>query len=479
MAHIQDGVAPQAKRPKANGIIRAEESGAAGPGLAGRVSIKKPSGKGRAVVYWMQGAFRALCNPSLECAVQVANSSGLPLIVLVVLDLHYPEANYRSFKFFLEGLVDVREGLARRGIALHLRRGRFERVLPEYAAEAHTLVSDAAYLPAMRRLRDRIYEEAESGIIEVEPNVLVPVKAASSRMEYGAYTLRPKIMRLAPIYEGKLEEIPYRGERLDDELDFEPSDQAEALKGRVEYVAPCKARGGSAQALNALGEFLDKKYRSFAELRGDPAAQAESWLSPYLHFGHISPNQILWAAKGAGAPDGNYWALFEQLVVRRELAHNFTLYAKGLESPFQFIPSWAAGTLRAHEGDKREYIYSLRELEGAKTHDRYWNAAQNELLASGKIHNYMRMYWGKKIIEWSETVEGAYRNMVCLNNKYALDGRDPNSYAGIGWCFGLHDRPFGERGIFGKVRYMSEGGLRRKFDIEAYVSRVEGLGGAG
>jgi len=440
---------------------------------AGRaLTVKEPSGSGNVVVYWMQGAFRVSHNPSLEYAVEAANRSGRPLIVLAVLDLGYPEANARSFKFFLEGLVDVREGLARRGIALHLRKGKFEKILAEYAAEAYTLVSDAAYLPAMRGIRERVYRSFESGIVEVEPNVLVPVKAASGRMEYGAYTLRPKITRLAPIYEGDFATREYRGERLDDELDFDPSDHARILKGQVEDVPPCGTPGGSGNASRLLGNFLERKYPTFAARRGDPAAQAESDLSPYLHFGHISPAQILEGARRAGPPNENYRAIFEQLIVRRELAHNFTLYAKSLSSPFDFIPGWAAESLKAHEGDRREYVYSLGELEGARTHDKYWNAAQYELLTKGKIHNYMRMYWGKKIIEWSEGVEEAYHAMVYLNNKYALDGRDPNSYAGIGWCFGLHDRPFRERGIFGKVRYMSEGGLTRKFDMEAYIKRA-------
>ncbi|MEN3049706.1 MAG: deoxyribodipyrimidine photo-lyase [Candidatus Methanosuratincola petrocarbonis] len=440
---------------------------------AGRaLNVKEPSGSGKAVVYWMQGAFRVSHNPSLECAVEISNRSRKPLIVLVVLDLGYPEANARSFKFFLEGLVDVREGLAKRGIALHLRKGKFEKILAEYAPEAYMLVSDAAYLPAMREIRERVYGVFESGIVEVEPNVLVPVKAASGRMEYGAYTLRPKIMRLAPIYEGDFATREYRGDRLDDELDLEPSDHSRILKGQVEDVPPCGAAGGSGNASRLLGHFLEKKYPIFAAQRGDPASQAESDLSPYLHFGHISPAQILDSARRVGSPNENYGALFEQLIVRRELAHNFTLYARSLGSPFEFIPGWAAETLKAHEGDRREYVYSLGELEGARTHDIYWNAAQSELLTRGKIHNYMRMYWGKKIIEWSEGIEDAYRAMVYLNNKYALDGRDPNSYAGIGWCFGLHDRPFRERGIFGKVRYMSEGGLTRKFDMGAYIDRV-------
>ncbi|MEN3037013.1 MAG: DUF1722 domain-containing protein, partial [Candidatus Methanosuratincola petrocarbonis] len=152
---------------------------------------------------------------------------------------------------------------------------------------------------------------------------------------------------------------------------------------------------------------LEKKYPIFAAQRGDPASQAESDLSPYLHFGHISPAQILDSARRVGSPNENYGALFEQLIVRRELAHNFTLYARSLGSPFEFIPGWAAETLKAHEGDRREYVYSLGELEGARTHDIYWNAAQSELLTRGKIHNYMRMYWGKKIIEWSEGIEDA------------------------------------------------------------------------
>ena len=161
----------------------------------------------------------------------------------------------------------------------------------------------------------------------------------------------------------------------------------------------------------------------------------------------------------------------EELIVRRELSVNFVFYNDDYDS-FNAVPAWARKTLMAHQKDKREYVYTLKELEGAGAHDPYWNAAQREMVFKGKMHGYMRMYWGKKIIEWSRTPEEAFQNALRLNNKYELDGRDPNGFAGIAWCFGKHDRPWGERPIFGSVRYMNEKGLKRKFDADEYVKRM-------
>jgi deoxyribodipyrimidine photo-lyase len=195
-------------------------------------------------------------------------------------------------------------------------------------------------------------------------------------------------------------------------------------------------------------------------------------MSPYLHFGQISPLYIaLQVQEAIRVSAKTREAYLEELIVRRELAMNFAYYNPAYDS-FQAIPDWAKRTLKAHQRDKREYVYSQDELEEAKTHDPYWNAAQKEMVVTGKMHNYMRMYWGKKILEWCSDPEEAFRIAVYLNNKYELDGRDPNSFAGVAWCFGKHDRPWGERPVFGKVRYMSLGGMETKTDAAGYVDRV-------
>ena len=231
-------------------------------------------------------------------------------------------------------------------------------------------------------------------------------------------------------------------------------------------------RGGSSEAAKELEYFLKNKLSRFFELRNQPGEEYLSNLSPYLHFGQISPVYVALMVNQHGGPGVE--AYLEELIVRRELSMNFVHFNENYDS-FDGLPTWAKKTLSEHEKDKREYIYNLEELERAKTHDPYWNAAQTEMVNTGKMHGYMRMYWGKKILEWSETPEQAYKYALYLNNKYELDGRDPNGFTGVAWCFGKHDRPWTEREIFGKVRYMNDKGLERKFDMKKYLMKVNSI----
>jgi deoxyribodipyrimidine photo-lyase len=231
--------------------------------------------------------------------------------------------------------------------------------------------------------------------------------------------------------------------------------------------------GGEQEAKKHLQVFLNDKLERFPELRNDPTVDFLSNMSPYLHFGQISPLSIaLKVSRTKGLAKDAY---LEELIVRRELSMNFIFYNEKYDSFEGAIPPWAQKTLKAHQRDKRPYLYSLEELETAETHDPYWNAAQKEMVVTGKMHGYMRMYWGKKILEWSKTPEEGFRAALYLNNKYELDGRDPNGFTGVAWCFGKHDRPWGEREIFGNVRYMNAGGLKRKFDADEYVRQVDRL----
>ena len=230
-------------------------------------------------------------------------------------------------------------------------------------------------------------------------------------------------------------------------------------------------RGGASEASKRLELFLEDKLLDYADLRNDPSVGYQSMLSPYLHFGQISPIRIAIKVLGAQASVSAKEAYLEELIVRRELAVNYVNYNSNYDC-FAGLPEWSKRTLLSHRKDPREYLYSLNEFENAETHDPIWNAAQNEMRITGKMHGYMRMYWGKKIIEWSENPEDAFNTALYLNNKYELDGRDPNGFAGVVWCFGKHDRPWKERPIFGSVRYMNENGLRRKFDVDKYVERI-------
>lgn len=431
------------------------------------VLIKKFNKKGKYILYWMQGAFRTDYNHSLEFAIYLSNQKRIPLLVLIILDLTYPEANYRSFKFFCQGLKEIIQNLTSRKIGVHLRLGKFEEIVPSYR-EAEVLIVDRAYLPSLRKKRKTIYQKLKSSIYEVDTNLVVPVHLASPKMERGAFSFRPKINKLVSKFLNDFREFSYKEANLGLMKDFEIEDYEKILKQRVVFLKPVDIEGGRQGAISVLKKFIKEKFWQYKKMRNDPTKEIESNLSAYLHFGHISPIEII---KSLPKDSENFEAFFEQLVVRRELAHNFTFYAKTLKKFDIYLPAWAKNSLIKHLKDKREYLYSLSDFEKANTHDPYWNSAQKQLIATGKIHNYMRMYWGKKIIEWSKDFDTAYKVMVHLNNKYALDGRDPNSYAGILWCFGLHDRPFFEREIFGKVRYMSESGLKRKFEIEKYVTK--------
>lgn len=430
--------------------------------------LKNGSKKGKFILYWMQGAFRTSYNHTLEFGIYLSQKYDIPLLTLVVLNLKYPEANYRTFKFFMDGLNDVKNGLEIRGITFHLRLGNFGEILPEYFRDTAALLTDKAYLPIIKNIRNEIYNKCDADIFEVDTNLLVPVEKASSKMEYGAYTIRPKIEKLKNKFYDDFTEYTYKNGFLEPKQDVDLKFSDKLLKDSCEYVNEVSLKGGYFAGKKQLKKFIDDKYSNYEHDRNDPTKTAESYMSFYLHYGHISPIEII---KNLPKDSLNFPAYYEQVVVRRELSHNLTFYADSLENFDTYLPSWVKDTLNTHLNDRKDYIYSLEDFESAITHDKYWNAAQRELVISGKIHNYMRMYWGKKIIEWAEDYRTAYNIMVYLNNKYSVDGRDPNSYTGILWCFGMHDRPFFERNIFGKIRYMAESGLKRKFDIEKYADK--------
>jgi len=219
---------------------------------------------------------------------------------------------------------------------------------------------------------------------------------------------------------------------------------------------------GTGAARGQLRRFLEKGLPQYADFRSDPRRDVTSGLSPYLHFGQISPVEVAWEVSRVGGPGAD--AFLEELIVRRELALNFVWYNPDYDR-WEGLPHWAWETLQAHAADPRPALYPLEDLEAARTDDPVWNAAQSALVRTGRMHNYLRMYWGKRLLVWTARPEEALRIGLYLNNKYALDGRDPSSYAGVGWCLGLHDRPFPERPIFGRVRSMTPEGIRRKFSL--------------
>ena len=435
--------------------------------------------EGRYVLYWMQASQRAECNHALEAAVEQANERNLPVVAVFGLTEKFPEANLRHYAFMLEGFEGVRGALARRGIRFVLVHESPELAAVRLAEEAALVVADRGYLRVQRQWRNHVAKNAPCAVIQVETDAVVPVETASPKEEYTAGTLRPKLERVLGGYLTPLKERTVKKDSLALRLDADDECDRRALLAGLKIdrtVPPVKtARGGTEQGNALLEEFVAGKLARYDELRSDPGLDFSSGLSPYLHFGQISPLAVALRVRAAkGVPAAARKSFLEELIVRRELAMNFVFYNERYDE-YESLPDWARKTLAGHAKDRRAYLYGPEQLERAETHDPYWNAAQKEMALTGRMHNYMRMYWGKKILEWSATPAEAFRTALRLNNKYELDGRDPNGFAGVAWCFGKHDRAWPERKIFGKIRYMNDAGLKRKFDMEAYLAKASAL----
>ncbi len=447
--------------------------------LIDRTRIRKlqdGQSKGEYVLYWMQASQRVEYNLALEFALDLANNHEQPLIVCFCIFPGFPEANLRSYYFMLQGLQEASNQLQNRKIHFVCSIGPPHKIVPAIAEKASFVVFDRGYTSTVQEWRSRVVRKLRAPVFVVEDNVVVPVSVASHKEEYSATTIRKKLMNQLSRYVKEIPQIETEVNALDISVkveevkvdDFKPLLKKLALD---HSVSPTPVfHGGSKRANALLEEFIKNKLEQYHQWRNDPSKECQSSLSPYIHFGQVSP--VFIALEVMKYPGDGTDAFIEELIVRRELAINFVHYNRNYDS-IEALPKWAIFTLNEHISDKRPYLYPLKDLESAVTHDRYWNAAQTELLITGKMHNYMRMYWGKKIIEWTESPQSAFDTMIYLNNKYELDGRDPNSYAGVLWCFGKHDRPWKERPIFGKVRYMNSSGLERKFDIDSYVEHVQ------
>lgn len=435
-----------------------------------------PPREGQYVLYWMQASQRAQCNHALEYAIRQAIERGLSVLVAFGLTPDFPEANARHYAFMLEGLRETQAALARRGVPLVVRLGSPPEVALRLAQEAALLVTDRGYLRVQRQWRQEVARRAPCPVVQVESDVVVPVEVASDKEEYAARTIRPRVQRHLDTYLTPLQETrPKR--RWDGPLpagldlsDVDAVVRQLTVTGEVAPVA--HFTGGTSQGLARLEQFLANYIGRYDTDRNEPKLDATSHVSPYLHFGQLSPLQVALAVGEYEGPGPA--AYLEELLVRRELACNF-VHHNPIYDTYEALPGWARDALARHAADRREYLYTRQQFEQAATHDQYWNAAMQEMLLTGYMHNYMRMYWGKKIIEWSCTPEEAYATLLYLNNKYFLDGRDPSSFANVAWCFGKHDRPWQERPVFGTVRYMNAAGLNRKFDMSGYLQRVADL----
>jgi len=442
-----------------------------------RVLNPGPPVPGSCILYWMQASVRVRENLALLYAIQAANRLHLPVVAYFGITERFPEANLRHYRFLTEGILAAARHLADLGIPLDLRMESPTRGVIRKSRDAALLVMDRGYLRIQREWYRDVAGKVRCPCVQVEDNTCVPVAAVSGKEEYSAATIRPKIHRLLPNFlETHDIQPPTREfrEEIPDSLSGSPAEDILASMTVDRSVPPApEFRGGCDEAEKRLDRFLESGLDAYAEERNDPGTGISSGISPCLHFGQISPVRIAQRVRETGSIGTE--AFLEQLIVRRELAVNFVTWNPAYDS-FDCLPAWARSTLLAHAKDPREFVYSPEELGRAETHDPYWNAAQEEMVRTGKMQGYMRMYWGKKILEWTPDPRDAYRTALFLNNRYELDGRDPNGYAGIAWCFGKHDRPWKERPIFGTVRYMNAAGLTRKFSMARYLETARDAG---
>jgi deoxyribodipyrimidine photo-lyase len=441
-------------------------------------TIREGSVEEGPVAYWMSRDQRTRDNWALLWAQDFALKQRAPLVVMFCLVPEFLNATQRQYDFMLKGLQEVENNLAGKNIPFCLLKGSPESVVTEWLRiqDIKVLVTDFDPLEIKREWKKGISERIKIPFYEIDAHNIVPFWVVSQKQEYGAYTIRPKIHRALEEYlekfpKLKTHSIPWK--KKEAKIDWNEVLRALTTDRSVSEVV--WIRPGEREAHSALVKFLKHKLSLYQELRNDPAMDGQSDLSPYLHFGQLSAQRIALEVIKADAAEDVKDAFLEELIVRRELSDNFCFYNHDYDS-FAGFPDWAKKTLDKHRKDPRAYIYSSEQFENGETHDGLWNAAQMEMVKRGKMHGYMRMYWAKKILEWTPSPEIAIETAIYLNDKYELDGRDPNGYTGIAWSIGgVHDRAWNERNVFGKVRFMSYNGCKSKFDIKKYIERINSL----
>jgi deoxyribodipyrimidine photo-lyase len=434
------------------------------------------------VLYWAQMNRRVDANHGLLYAAELANRFELPVLFYEGLTCSYPHANDRLHTFILGSVPETVRRLQQAGIGyvFYLRRNERQPndVLYQLAKQAAAVVTDDYPTFIASGHNARVPQKLSVAYYAVDSSCVVPMSQIATR-QYGAYTIRPRIHKLLPKYFKAPDELKVKIRFRGDVPKFHTPVSAKEIPALVascaidHSVQPSLAfEGGRVAAERLLDFFLTNNLRRYASCRHAPSKHATSHMSPYLHFGQISSLEVALAVRDYAQRHKLIANEFlEELIVRRELAFN---YARFVENPGSLanLPDWCRKTMKEHARDKRAPRYSAKQLMDAETYDELWNATQKEMLLRGKIHGYYRMYWGKKIIEWTAGYQQAADLMIEIHEKFALDGRDPNTYTNILWCFGLHDRAWGERPIFGKLRYMSLEGLQKKTDTKAYIEEI-------
>lgn len=446
------------------------------------------------ILYWMSRDMRASDNWALLYAQSLAKKYDTPLIVCYNLEIGFEGGGLRQHAFKVGALERIEKTLTTYNIPLYCisKTDTISELITFITKnKIGYVVTDFSPLRIARQWIDRVSKEISIPFDEVDAHNIVPIWAASEKREYAARTIRPKLHKLLPEFltefpsldhHKKPPQLVYGKEYLHPSWKIiKDAPKWDYLVPEIENITP-----GERAAKQRATHFIKEKLKDYAEHRNDALADAQSDLSPYLHYGNISAQRIaldvveyidtpiikiLSADRNGAATKNNASAFLEELIIRRELADNFCYYEPYYDTSSAF-PDWAQKTLLAATDDEREYLYDLEELEQGNTHDDLWNAAQLEMVRTGKMHGYMRMYWAKKILEWTEHPDEAMKYAIILNDRYELDGRDPNGYAGIAWSMGgVHDRPWFKRPIFGTVRYMARSGCEKKFDVEKYIEK--------
>jgi deoxyribodipyrimidine photo-lyase len=428
----------------------------------------------------MQRAQRGIDNHAVDLAVEIANLLELPLVVYFAGISNFPHANLRHYVFLNQGLRDIEADLASRNISFVMRRApheSHERLLAD--VKAAFLIGDENPMREPERWRKHLASRIEIPFWTVDADVVVPSKLMG-KAEYGAYTIRPRLYRVLADYLH-----PYRNWHAEYAWKMPRGFQSDSVheditRGWKDFdrsVAPVEAwKGGTHAGLERLKFFAGDLLADYDDRRNHPEMDGTSCMSPYLHFGHVGPITIALAVEDAVRANPRLRtardSYFNELIVWRELAVNFVRHTTKYDSP-ECAEAWAKTTIAEHARDEREHLYTLKQLEEAQTHDPLWNAGQIQMVRHGWMHNYVRMYWAKKILEWTPDVATAMKYAIYLNDKYFLDGRDPNGYAGIAWAIlGKFDRAWGERPIFGKIRYMSGASTGKKFNSKRYIEQM-------
>ena len=424
------------------------------------------------VVYWMGRDQRAEDNWALYYAQQTAITQNQPLVVLFALAPDFIGAALRQYGFMLRGLTETAQNLAKKNIPFYLLTGSPAKVIATWLQtnSASTLIIDFDPLKIKTLWKKELLQKIKIPCYEVDAHNIIPCWTASAKLEYAAYTIRPKIQRLLSEF---LLPVPQILVHPASNFAIHPLPPITNLLSQLKVDSKVSAitwlTPGSSAGQNTVLNFIQEKLQYYDKQSNDPTKNMQSNLSPYLHFGQISAQKIVLLIKKMHSASSATESFLEELIIRRELADNFCFYQTNYDNAASF-PAWAQKTLQEHLDDSREYLYTTEALEQALTHDPLWNAAQRQMTGTGKMHGYVRMYWAKKILEWSRTPADAMSTAIYLNDKYHLDGRDPNGYAGIAWSMGgLHDRAWSERNIFGKIRYMNFNGMKRKFPIQTYI----------